>query len=187
MFAGLTKEHAGAFCTGYHSGAGRHGVLAHTVNGFAFLGIRVNGIDCAEATLYGAYAGSMGVPVLMLSGDDQLELQCRPQFPEAKFAVVKHALSNRAARALSPEAARARIRTAATEAVRGRGACRPFVIPGPYRLELDLSSMALADHACCIPVAERVSPRTVALPADSMEAVLGWVATVSTLSTVMRV
>ena len=37
MFAGLTKDHAGAFCTGYHSGAGRHGILSHTVSGFATL------------------------------------------------------------------------------------------------------------------------------------------------------
>jgi D-amino peptidase len=62
MFASLDGGFAGVFCTGYHSGAGRHGVLSHTINGFAFAAIRLNGIDCAEATLYGAYAGSLGVP-----------------------------------------------------------------------------------------------------------------------------
>jgi D-amino peptidase len=184
MFAGLTKDHAGAFCPGYHSGAGRHGILSHTVSGFAYAGIRINGIDCAEAILYGAYAGSFGVPVLMLSGDDQLQAQCRAHFPEAKFAVVKQALSQRAARTLAPEAAR--IRVAATEAVRGRAACRPFVIPPPYRLELDLTSVVLADFACTIPIAERVAPRTVAFNADSMTTVIGWVATISALSTVLR-
>ena len=186
MFAGLTAEHAGAFCTGYHSGAGRHGVLAHTVSGFAYAGIRVNGIDCAEAILYGAYAGSLGVPVLMLSGDDQLETQCRPHFPEAKFAVVKHALSNRAARAVSPDTARQRIRAAAEQALRNRSACKPLIIPPPHRLELDLTSMVLADFACSIPVAERVSPRTVAFKADDMAGVIGWVAAISTMSSVLR-
>jgi len=186
MFAGLVKDHAGALCTGYHSGAGRHGVLAHTVNGFAFAAIRVNGIDCAEATLYGAYAGSLGVPVLMLSGDDQLHTQCHQLFPEAKFAVVKHALGNRAARSLSPEAARARIRAAATDAVRGRAACRPYVIAAPHRLELDLTSVVLADHAATIPVSERVGPRTVAFHADSMAAVISWIAVVGTMSSVLR-
>lgn len=186
MFAGLTADHAGAFCTGYHSGAGRHGILSHTVSGFAFANIRVNGIDCAEAILYGAYAGSLGVAVLMLSGDDQLEAQCRPHFPEAKFAVVKRALSQRAARAVSPETARTRIRTAAEQAVRDRAACRPFVIAAPYRLELDLTSVVLADFACNIPLAERTAPRTVAFNADSMAAVIGWVATVSAMSSVLR-
>ena len=186
MFAGLTTNHAGAFCTGYHSGAGRHGILSHTVSGFAFANIRVNGIDCAEAILYGAYAGSLGVPVLMPSGDDQLQAQCRPYFPDANFAVVKHALSQRAARALSAEAARACVRAAAEQAVRGRAACQPFVIPPPHRLELDLTSVVLADFACNIPVAERVAARTLAFNADSMTAVIGWVATISALSTVLR-
>ena len=118
MFCGLEAEFAGAFCTGYHSSAGQHGVLSHTVNGFAFVGIRLNGIDCAEATLYGAYAGSLGVPVLMLSGDDRMQAQCGPHFPGARIAVVKHALGQRAARALSPETARNLIRAEAEQAVR---------------------------------------------------------------------
>jgi D-amino peptidase len=99
---------------------------------------------------------------------------------------VKHALSQRAARALSPEAARACVRAAAEQAVRGSAACQPFVIPPPHRLELDLTSVVLADFACNIPVAERVAARTLAFTADSMTAVIGWVATISALSTVLR-
>ena len=186
MFAGCEPGHVGAFCTGYHSGAGRHGILSHTVSGFAFAAIRVNGIDCAEAILYGAYAGSMGVPVIMLSGDDELEKQCAPIFPGARFVVVKHALTTRAARAISPEVARERIRDAATQAVRGRAACKPFVVPGPYRLELDMNSVMLADFASLIPVAQRTGTRTVAFEADSMAAVVAWVATIAVMANAQR-
>jgi D-amino peptidase len=186
MFAGLDASFAGAFCTGYHSGAGRHGILSHTVSGFAFAAIRVNGVDCAEAILYGAYGGSMGVPVLLLSGDNELEIQCAKIFPGARFVVVKHALTTRAARALSPETARSRIRAAAEHAVQGRAECRPYVIPGPYRLELDMNSVALADFASLIPVAERTAPHTVALNADSMAAVISWVATVAVMANAQR-
>jgi len=186
MFSGLERGHGGVFCTGYHAGAGRAGVLSHTTNGFAFAGIRVNGIECAEATLYGAYAGELGVPVLLLTGDDRLVAQCGPHFPAAQMAVVKHALGQRAARALSPETARERIRAAAGAAVSKAAACRPFVIPGPYRLELDLNSVALADLAATIPVAERITPRGVAFHAASMAAVLGWVNTVSAMSSLLR-
>ncbi len=185
MFAGCEPGHVGAFCTGYHSGAGRHGILSHTVSGFAFAAIRVNGVDCAEAILYGAYAGSMGVPILLLTGDDQLEKQCAPIFPGAHFVVVKHALTTRAARALSPEVARARSRAAAEQAVRNRAA-RPYVIPGPYRLELDMNSVMLADFANLIPSAHRVSTRTVAFDADTMTAVIGWVATVAVMANAQR-
>ena len=186
MFCGLERGYGGVFCTGYHAGAGAFGVLSHTTNGFAFAAIRVNGLECAEATLYGAYAGELGVPVLLLTGDDRLAAQCGPHFPGAQVAVVKHALGQRAARASSPEQARARIRAAAVTAVSEAAACRPFVIPGPYRLELDLTSVALADLAATIPPAERIAPRGIAFDAASMAAVLGWVNTVSAMSSLLR-
>ncbi len=186
MFCGLEPGYGGVFCTGYHSGIGQYGVLSHTVSGFAFAGMRVNGADCAEATLYGAYAGELGVPVLLLTGDDRLAAQCGPHFPAAQLVTVKHAIGHRAARALSPEVARARIRAAAAIAVREAAACRPFVIPGPYRLEFDLGTVAMADLAATIPVAERIAPRSVAFAAPSMAAVIGWVNTVSAMSAALR-
>ncbi len=186
MCAGLDASYAGVFFTGYHAGAGRNGILSHTVNGFAFSAIRVNGIDCAEATLYGAYSGSLGVPVLLLTGDDQLKAQCAPLFPGAEMAVVKTALSQRAARALSPANARAAIQAAAARAVRNAGGCRPYVIPGPHRLELDLSSVTLADLVSGIPVSERVAPRTVAFAANDMAGVVGWIGAVGAMSALLR-
>ncbi len=186
MFCGLEADTAGAMCIGYHAGASRNGVLAHTVDGAVYAAIRVNGLDCAEATLYGGYAGSLGVPVILLAGDDQLKLQCEPQFPGVRCVVVKQAMGNRAARSLSPELACNRIRAAAADAVRNIATIKPLVIPGPHRLELDLMNVAMADAAMNIPVAERVGPRTVALPADTMAGVIGWVAVVNSMSAGLR-
>ena len=184
MFCGLEADFAGVLCIGYHSGAGQHGVLSHTVNGFALAGIRVNGIDCAEATLYGAYAGSLGVPVLQLTGDDRMEAQCAPHFPGVHVAAVKRALGQRAARALSPEAARNLIRIEAERAVRDQ--YRPFVIAQPCRLEIDLNSVALADLAALIPVAERTAPRSVGFALPDIAAAIGWVNTISAMSAALR-
>ncbi len=186
MCAGLDSSFDAVFFTGYHSGAGQNGVLSHTVNGFAFTGIRVNKIDCAEATLYGAYAGSLGVPVALLTGDDELQKQCAKLFPGAQMAVVKTALGQRAARAMSPTNAHALIRAAASAALRDLGTCEPYVIGAPYRLELDLSSVALADLVAGIPVATRVAPRTVGFKAPTMAGVIGWIGAVGAMSAQMR-
>lgn len=186
MCAGLDRDHAGVFFLGYHAGAGQPGVLSHTTSGSAFRAIRLNGRDCAEATLYGAYAGSLGVPVLLLSGDDAMAEQCAPLFPGAEVAVVKRALGQRSARALSPARARDLIRDAASRAVRRAREIAPFRVAPPYRLELDLTSPALGDLAGAIPVAERVGPARVAFAADTMTAVLGWLNTVSALSAFLR-
>ena len=186
MCAGLDAGFDGVFLTGYHAGAGQHGVLSHTINGFAFWAIRVNGIDCAEATLYGAYAGSLGVPVALLTGDDRLMAQCAPMFPQARTVLVKHAIGQRAARSLSPERACDAIRAGAAAAVRNLAACRPAEIAPPYRLEIDLTSVTLADLASLIPVAARTGPRTVAFDAATMFDVLGWINTISAMSAMLR-
>jgi D-amino peptidase len=161
-------------------------VLAHTVDGAVYAAIRVNGIDCAEATLYGGYAGSLGVPIILLAGDDQLKEQCEPQFPGVRCVVVKQALGNRAARSLAPKVACSRIRAAAKDAVQNRASIKPLVIPGPYRVEMDLMGPVLADVVMNIPMAERVRPCTVALPADTMAGVIGWVGVVNAMSATLK-
>jgi D-amino peptidase len=186
MCAGLDASFDAVFFTGYHSGAGQHGVLSHTINGFAFAGIRAGGIDCAEATLYGAYAGSLGVPVALLTGDDCLMAQCASLFPGAANVIVKHAIGQRAARALSPERACEAIRAGAAMGLRDLAACKPFVIAAPMPLEIDFTSVALADLAALIPVAMRLSPRTVGFPAGSMADVLGWINILSAASASLR-
>jgi D-amino peptidase len=188
MCAGLDATFGGVFFLGYHTGARRPGVLAHTVNGFAFGAIRVNGELCSEATLNGAYAGSLGVPVLLLSGDDQTAEECGVHFPRAERVVTKHALSARAARGIAPSLARQRLRAAAEAAMRAGSASPipPFTIQGPFRLEVTLTTPVLADLMAIIPVAQRLDPVTVAFDARCMGDVLAWINTISALSAFLR-
>ncbi len=186
MAAGLDASFDAMFMVGYHAGAGQYGVLSHTINGFAFDAIRLNGLDCAEATLYGAYAGAFGVKVALLTGDDQLMAQCAPLFPQVEQAVVKYALGHRAAWAFSPQTSCQTIHDAAMRAVQNLPTMLPFTPPGPYRLEIDLTTVAIADQAAIIPAAERFGPRGVAFAATTMGEVIGWVNTVSALSAALR-
>ena len=186
MMAELTADYAGAFFLGYHAGAGRTGVLAHTVSGFAFREIRLNGQPCSEATLNGAYAGSLGVPVLLISGDDVTARECGPHFPGAQVVTTKLALGSRAARSLSPARAREELRRAATAAMRLSGTVPSFVIPGPYVLEVVLTAPALADLAAVIPVARRLDPVTVGFDAQTIGEVLGWINVLSPLLQSLR-
>ena len=83
MFAGLDDSYSGVMCLGYHAAAAEYGVLAHTTSSSAFTAIRLNGMAASEAMFYGAYAGAMGVPVILLSGDDVTARTCGGLFPEA--------------------------------------------------------------------------------------------------------
>lgn len=55
---------------GYHAAAGGGGnPLAHTISGRRFARIELNGRTASEYHLYGLAAGSVGVPIVFLSGD----------------------------------------------------------------------------------------------------------------------
>lgn len=186
MFAGLDASHAGAMCVGWHAPAADYGVLAHTTNGFAFAAVRLNGELASEAMFYGAYAGSLGVPVILLSGDDATQRHCESLFPDARFVRVKTALGQRAARSLSPSVACARIREAAAEAVRSRGSVAPYRVAEPCEVEFELTSPTLADICGAVPGARRVDPRTVAFDCATIVDAIGWMNVCSSLSARLR-
>jgi D-amino peptidase len=186
MFAGLDDSFAGVMCLGYHAGAADYGVLAHTTSDFAFAGIRLNGQAASEAMIYGAYAGAMGVPVIMLSGDDVTERTCGALFPGAHFARVKTAFGQQAARALSPKAARALISGAAEAAVRQASHIKPYRVGAPCDIEFELTSAFLADICATIPVAERRSALTIGFKAESILDAVRWMRVCSSLAAHVR-
>lgn len=191
MFAGLEPDFAGVLCLGFHGSARRAGILAHTTNSFAFGRVRVNGLELGEAGCYGAYAGELGVPVILLSGDDAFAEEIQPLFPEAERVVVKQALGQRAARSVAPMIARDRLRAASRRAVERAASVTPFRIPterdgAPYCLEIEMNSPALADLAALIPVAVRLDPVTIRLTADRMAGILGWINSLSAMAASLR-
>lgn len=186
MFAGLDASHAGAMCVGYHAPAADYGVLAHTTNGFAFASIRLNGKLASEAMFYGAYAGSLGVPVILLSGDDVTERSCGSLFVGARFVRVKTALGQRAARSLAPSVACERIRAAAAEAVRSRASIEPYRVAEPCRVAFELSSPALAEICGFVPGAQRTDAKTVAFDCATIVDAIGWMSVCSSLSARLR-
>ncbi len=186
MFAGLDESYAGAMCLGYHGAAADYGVLAHTTNDFAFSAIRLNGMAASEAMFYGAYAGAMGVPVILLSGDDVTEASCGTLFPGAEFVRVKTALGQRAARALSPQVARRRIREGAMHAVQKAARIKPYRVTEPCDLAFTFTSATLADICATIPSATRHSALTVGFKADTILDAIRWMRVCSMLSSQLR-
>lgn len=186
MAAGLTRDYDAVFLVGHHSRAGGRGVLAHTTNSFAFREVRLAGRPLGEPGIYGAYAGSLGVPVALVTGDDVTADENRPLFVGAEFSVVKTALGNRAARSLAPEKARAAIRTAAAAALGRLATITPFVVDGPFVAEFVMSSPALADLAAVLPPARRLDGVTIALDCADAGAVVGWMTALSAMSSMLR-
>jgi D-amino peptidase len=186
MFAGLDDSYSGAMCLGYHAAAGEYGVLAHTTSTAAFTAIRLNGVAASEAMFYGAYAGAMGVPVILISGDDVTARTCGGLFPGAAFVQVKTALGQRAARAVSPLTARSLIRAAAERAVRAVGTAKPYRVAEPCDVVFDLTSVTLADICATIPASIRYAPLTVGFKAETILDAIRWMRVCSMLASQLR-
>ncbi|WP_405187736.1 M55 family metallopeptidase [Streptomyces anulatus] len=163
MLAGLDEETDAALFVGYHVRAGEGpGVLAHTMNG-EILDVRVAGRSLGEIGLNAAMAGHLGVPVVLLSGDDAACAELNGLVPAAVTVPVKEALGMAAAVTLHPEEARDRLRRAAADAVSRRAEIPPLVLTGTLDVEVDLASPHTIDLATLVPGVSRAGgARTVA-------------------------
>src|SRR3954449_12452819 len=111
MVQGITRQDALAVFVGYHAAAGADGVLAHTFSS-NFTEVRVNGQPVTEAEVNGLYAASLGVPVGVVTGDDEICAVARKAFPGVHAVEVKRATGNSATDSLQPSAACAAIEEA---------------------------------------------------------------------------
>ncbi|MBP1634589.1 MAG: D-aminopeptidase, partial [Acidobacteria bacterium] len=84
-----------------HAGAGnRAGFLSHTYSGVA-AEYRVNGVPFDETMILAMGASRLKIPVVAVSGDDQLEKELARNLPWVQYAMVKHAVDRSKAEPLA--------------------------------------------------------------------------------------
>jgi D-amino peptidase len=186
MMAGVDDGVDAVCMIGYHSRAQGRGILAHTINSFAFARVYFNGLELGEAGIYGALAGEYGVPVVMASGDDVFIEEHRPLFPHATFVQTKRATGQTSGISLSPAQACSAIRVGVATALAQHGSARPYVLPGPIAVRIQTQSPALADLFCQWPALRRLDGDEVGFDAPSVEAAVRMVNSLSAMSSMLR-
>ena len=191
MMGGLEEASDAVFMIGYHSRSQGRGILAHTINSFAFARVVINGMELGEAGLYGALAGELGVPVILGTGDDVFIEETRDTFPGAEWVQTKVAHGQGSGITLSPAASRRAIAAAAETAVRnfkrdGDKKAVPFRIPAPIECRLQTQSSALADLFCMWPTLERVDGVTLRFTTDSMQSAIRTLNSLAAMSFMLR-
>lgn len=148
------------FLVGFHARMGTHrGHFDHTVTTAAISEIRLNGTPVGEIGLYAAYAGFLGVPVALVTGDAAGVAEARALFGDIETVAVKTAYGRFAARVPAPETTRPLIRAASKRALERPG----FVwnVGTPVEVALDFLRSAEADMAEMVPGGVRSGARTV--------------------------
>jgi D-amino peptidase len=162
MMQGFGPDFSVALFVGYHAMAGTQAaVLDHTYSGRLLYEVRLGGEPVTEAELNAAFAGTHGVPVGLVTGDDKACAQAEKAIPGIRSVVVKEGYGRGVARSLHPSVAREAVRAAAAESVRGAGDLQPYRLEPPFVLEADIANTSAADLCSLAPGTERTGPRTV--------------------------
>ncbi|KXF75297.1 aminopeptidase [Paramesorhizobium deserti] len=186
MMSGVEQGVDAVCLIGYHSRAHGRGILAHTINSFAFARIELNGMELGEAGIYGALAGEYDVPVILGSGDDVFISENRALFPNTVFVETKRAHGCNSGTSLSPERARTAIREGMKDAVSQLEKVQPFRLTGPIEARIRAQTPALADLFCQWPDLERLSGDELGFRAPTVEAAVRIINCLSAMSTMLR-
>jgi D-amino peptidase len=159
MVEGIELGFDRALFVGYHAMAGtRDAIIDHTYSGLVHEA-RLNGRPVGELGINAALAGSYGVPIAMVSGDQALAAEAKALLgDEVEAVVVKQAVGRFAARSVSPTESCRRIREGAAAALRRTH--RPLTMDAPIRLEVEFTLAHMADMAELVPGSVRTGGRT---------------------------
>lgn len=162
MMQGVDEDVDCAFFVGYHARKGTDcGILDHTYSGATVVRYLVNGVEYGETGQNALIASAYGVPVVLVAGDRAVTEEAKNLLGNIETVAVKEGYGRYAAKTLHPSKSHALIEAAAKRAVQRVGEIKPYTVPGPYTIDVELTDSGKVDMALLIPGVELVAPRVV--------------------------
>jgi D-amino peptidase len=175
MMEGIDSTFRAVMFIGYHSATTNpRGVRAHTMSSATLASVRINGTPVAESGINAAMAGAYGVPVVLVSGDEDAVGEVKRLLGDVEVAPVKRSVGFHAAITMTPEAGQSLIRTRARAAVQRVRDFKPYVVSGPYAVDLTFKNYLPAEVLAYLPGTVRVDAHTVRYSLKSMDDVSRW-------------
>jgi len=160
-FPGLEEADA-LILLGYHALAGTAGaLLEHTFSSAEVQNLWLNGRLVGEIGIHAATAAELGVPVILVSGDDKACAEAVEWIPGVVTCPVKTGLGTQGARLLSAEVAHRLIAEKTQEAVGKLKAIKPITVPHPVILRMEMKERIPTPHDGTRPGLRVVDGRTV--------------------------
>lgn len=164
------EECDAAILLGYHAMAGtKKAILEHTWSSKHLQNVWMNGEKVGEVAIDAAILGDMGKPVIMVSGDDKLCAEAKSFLPDVVTAEVKKGLAVFGGMLLPPGRAHELLRQKAIEAVKSFGKIKPYIIPKPVEIKIELVERGVLPKMNANPGLEHIDGRTYKICADKVE------------------
>ena len=171
MMAGIDKSFAGAFFTGYHSGAGMDtNPLSHTMN-LKNNYVLINGEKASELYINMLSASYNGVPSLMVTGDEGLCNWAAKKNPGMETVAVSHGIGGGSV-SISPKLAVKRIEDAAKRALDKDISKLVLPLPDKFDIEICFKEHINAFKGSFYPGVTRTSANTVCFHTNDWDEVL---------------
>ncbi len=172
MVQELDQSFDACFMIGYHSRAASGGSpLAHTMSGSRISEFRLNGVPVSEYHLFAYAAALEGVPVALVSGDEELCRAVRQMNSHTAAVAVKKGFGDSTV-SMAPERAEDRIRSAAVQSLSGDLSKALIPLPDHFKVQIRFSKGLLAYQASFYPGAELEDDLTVLFETDNYFEVL---------------
>lgn len=165
MMQGLETCDVVAFL-GYHTGAGRQGILSHTYIGETILDVQLNGEHVNEGRMNALLAAEFGKSVVLITGDDLTCDDSKQWAPRAERVAVKTCVDRYTARCLAP-ATTAPLITEAAERALGQ-AIDVVRTDGPFTYEVTFDAVNPAKACSAIPGVRESGERSVTFTMPTM-------------------
>lgn len=171
MVQELDASFAAAAFVGYHAPAGTEdNPLAHTLT-LKIAEARLNGRRASEFLLYATAASTLGVPVVFVSGDEELQAHVRQANPRIHTLATSRGVGPSTI-SIAPAKARADIKAGIAAALADDRKAMLLPLANLWTLEIAYNDPVHAYKASHYPGAHHVADRTVRLEADDYMDVL---------------
>lgn len=161
MMAGLDSSYTAVILLGYHAKAGTPGAcLAHTFSE-NFTSVKINDTEVGEAYLNSLYAATLRVPVALITGDEALKEEVYNQIGDIPNVFTKKSLGYNAIEGKPNSILLQELEESTTKTLNNPTNWIINKVDSPYKLEIELSQIVMADLAELIPGVDRISSRKV--------------------------
>ena len=162
MMEGIDSTFAAVIFIGYHtSTSSLTGVRAHTMSSALLTRVAINGTPMSEAGVNAAIAAHFGVPVVMISGDDQIVAESQQRFGPIEGVAVKRAIGFHGAATMLPAAAQALILQRAKVAIGRRAEMKAYTMTRPLTLDVSFKNYRPVELLGYLSSVQRIDSHTI--------------------------
>src|SRR3954469_10477945 len=162
MMEGIDSSFAAAMFIGYHtSTSSLTGVRAHTISSALLTRIALNGVAQSEAGINAAIAAHFGVPVVMITGDDQIVAETKQRLGNLEGVAVKRAIGFHSTETMIPSVAAELIHQRAKVAVQRRAEMKPYAMTRPVTVDVSMKNYRPVELLGYLPNVQRIDSHTV--------------------------